>query len=111
MVLCTLINISLDVSSGIVWWAFKNTLYGTYCVGRYLINKRNPPQHKTEFVLLREDIEKINTKIDLLNHPNIVMNVVVLNPLQNNLENNLENTLENNLIPIEDEFIWVEQEN
>ena len=50
MVLCTLINISLDISTNIAWWLTKNTLYGTY----YLITIIRPPKPTKEEIELME---------------------------------------------------------
>jgi hypothetical protein len=62
MVLLTLINISLDVSTSISWFVVKNTLYGTYCIGYYLMKGRYTPPPSREEILLLE----INNKLDKL---------------------------------------------
>ncbi len=63
MVLFSLINISLDISASISWFVVKNTLYGTYCIGYYLIKGRYTPPPSREEILLLE----INNKLDKLN--------------------------------------------
>ena len=64
MVLCTLINISLDISSNIAWFVLKNSLYGTYYFISYL--NYTPPkltQHEINVIELSEEINQLNIHI------------------------------------------------
>lgn len=70
MVLFTLITISLDASACIAWWAVKNTLYGTYCLGHYLIIGPEIKQKTKEEELIIElrtsvmhELAELNNKI------------------------------------------------
>jgi hypothetical protein len=66
MVLCTLINISVDLSASITWWILKNTLYGTYYMGYYLANRNRPRVPTEEEILLlelRNQFAELNTTI------------------------------------------------
>jgi hypothetical protein len=78
MVLFTLINVSLDISTNIAWWITKNTLYGTYCLITY-IRPPKPTKEEIELTELRNEISKLNKQIhvihniyDLNNNPNII---------------------------------------
>ncbi len=99
MVLCTLINISLDISSNISWWIVKNTLYGTYYISTYLISKQpKPTKEEIELIELRKEISHLNRKLYFIdsinNNPNIISRT---NVLQNN-----EQHLDNSFIFIDD---------
>jgi hypothetical protein len=70
MVLFTLITISLDASACIAWWAVKNTLYGTYSIGHYLIARPTIIQKTKEEELIIElktslmhELAELNNKI------------------------------------------------
>ena len=64
MVLCTLINISLDISANLALFVLKNSLYGTYYLITYLNYK--PPkltQHEINIIELNEEINQLNKQI------------------------------------------------
>ncbi len=66
MVLCTLINISVDLSASISWWILKNALCGTYNMGYYLMMKnrpRVPTQEQILIIELRNQVSELNTTI------------------------------------------------
>ena len=95
MVLFALINISLDISASISWFVVKNTLYGTYYLGNYLIKGRNPPPPTNEEILLIE----INNKLDKLDKI-----------VKKNNENHQENQEDdNNQENQEEDFILIEK--
>ena len=62
MVLFTLINVSLDISTNIAWWITKNTLYGTYCIITYMIPKKITKE-ELELIELRNEISILNKKL------------------------------------------------
>ena len=78
MVFCTLINISLDISTNISWWILKNTIYGTYYITTYLISKPPmPTKEEIELLELRKEISILNRKLYYIdsvnNNPNIII--------------------------------------
>jgi hypothetical protein len=86
MVLFTLINVSLDISTNIAWWITKNTLYGTYCLITY-IRPPKPTKEEIELIELKNLISQLNNKIhimyDIKNNPNIISrnNLIIKNKL------------------------------
>ena len=87
MVLFTLITISLDASACIAWWAVKNTLYGTYCIGHYLIAGPTIIQKTKEEELIIElktsvmhELAELNNKIINSHNMNSNMNPHNMNP-------------------------------
>jgi hypothetical protein len=103
MVLCTLINISLDISANISWWVLKNTLYGTY----YLITYIKPPKkskEELELIELRKEISQLNRQLHIINNPNIITRTQLM------LTNNTEE-INDELALLDDEFIFINNEN
>jgi hypothetical protein len=93
MVLCTLINISLDISTNISWWIFKNTLYGTYYITTYFIAKP-PKQTKEEIELLelRKEISHLNRKLYYIDSINNNSNIISRTNIPISDDKNLENS-------------------
>ena len=77
MVLCTLINISLDISSSITWWLFKHTLYGTYSVGYYFIITRRHKLPENNLEKIKQELVELNERIALQESNNIILNTQI----------------------------------
>ena len=115
MVLCTLINISLDISTNIAWWLTKNTLYGTY----YLITIIRPPKptkEEIELMELKNELGKLNKQLHIIynihNNPHIInRNQLMLMNSSNNILNDTldgisDNTIDDNFdLSLLDEFV------
>lgn len=79
MPICTLINISLDISTNVAWWMIttscKYTYYGTCYIITYI---RPPPPTKEEIELmeLKSELYQLNKKLyifhNIHNNPNII---------------------------------------
>ena len=77
MVLCTLINISLDISTNISWWILKNTVYGTYYITTYFISKKPmPTKEEIELLELRKEISHLNRKLFFIDSINNNQNII-----------------------------------
>jgi|SaaInlStandDraft_3_1057020.scaffolds.fasta_scaffold62800_2 hypothetical protein len=70
MVLFYLTNTALDIASGTLWWLTKNTIYGIYYGGKYMIYGHEAPlaigskedDIKKHLILLHEKLDMINAK-------------------------------------------------
>jgi hypothetical protein len=108
MVLFTLINVSLDISTNIAWWITKNTLYGTYCLITY-IRPPKPTKEELELIELRNEISQLNKQIHIinniydLNNPNIITRNKLI--IQNKL------TEEHFELDLLDDFIIMDNDN
>ena len=103
MVLCTLINISLDISTNIAWWLTKNTLYGTY----YLITIIRPPKptkEEIELMELKKELCQLNKQLYIIH--NIHNNPHIMNRNQLMLKNTLNDTFNDTFdLSLLDEFV------
>ncbi len=89
MVLFTLINISLDISASVSWWIFKNTLYGTYYVIKYINYKPpKPTKEELELIELKYLVSDLNKKLHLINKDSLI-------------------NIDKELINLDDEFVMI----
>ena len=75
MVLCTLVNISLDITANLTLWILKQSLYSSYYVYTYFIPPP-PTKEEIELLALKNEIKSLNKQIHLFtsihNNPNII---------------------------------------
>jgi hypothetical protein len=67
MVLFYLTNATLDITSGVLWWVFKNTTYGIYSGTKYMIygseeTEKDEDKKETDKILL-EELKQIKTEL------------------------------------------------
>ncbi len=86
MVLVSLINISLDISTNIAWWLTKNTLYGTYYLITYL-RPHKKTKEEIELIELRNEISQLNKQLYIMNsiqnNPNIITRYQITEDINN----------------------------
>jgi hypothetical protein len=107
MVLCTLINISLDISANISWWILKNSLYGTYYLITY-IKPPKPSKEEIELTELRREIGQLNRKLYFINTIQNNPSIVTRNQL---MLTNTEELDDIDIALLDDEFIFLNNEN
>jgi hypothetical protein len=106
MVLCTLINISLDISANISWWILKNTLYGTYYIISY-IRPPNKTKEEIELMELRNEISQLNKQLHFINIIQNNPNIITRNQL---MLTNTEHINDIDITLLDDEFIFINDE-
>jgi hypothetical protein len=106
MVLCTLINISLDISANISWWFLKNTFYGTYYLITY-IKPPKPTKEEIELKELRNEISQLNKQLYLIHNIHNNPNILTRNQLMLTNTDEINNI---NITLLDDEFIVVNNE-
>ena len=106
MVLCTLINISLDISANISWWILKNTVYGTYYLITY-IRPHKPTKEEIEMIELRNEISNLNKQLYLIHNIHNNPNILTRNQL---MLTNTEEINDINITLLDDDFIVVNNE-
>mgnify|MGYP000023276257 CR=1 FL=1 len=70
MVLFYLTNATLDITSGVLWWVFKNTTYGIYSGTKYMMygceeeteTEKEEDKKETDKILL-EELKQIKTEL------------------------------------------------
>ncbi len=88
MVLFTLVNISLDITTNITWWVLKQSIYGTYYVYTYFIPPA-PTKEEIELLSLRNEISSLNKQLYLINSIHNNPNIISKNQIKIESENDL----------------------
>jgi hypothetical protein len=109
MPICTLINISLDISTNIAWWVIttscKYTFYGTYYIIAY-IKPPKPTKEEIELMELKTELYQLNKKLYILhnihNNPSIITRNQLM--LQNKSHEEFDDNLDLSLL---DDFIII----
>ncbi len=107
MVLVSLINISLDISTNIAWWLTKNTLYGTYYLITYL-RPHKKTQEELELLELRNEINQLTKQLHMINIINNNPNIISRYQINNNQDDNNNHDIDLQLL---DEFVILNDHN
>jgi hypothetical protein len=113
MPICTLINISLDISTNIAWWVVttscKYTVYGTYYIITY-IRPPKPTKEEIELMELKTELHQLNKKLYIMhNMHNIHNNANIITRNQLMLQNKPSEEFDDNLdLSIFDDFIIID---
>ena len=113
MPICTLINISLDISTNVAWWVLttscKYTYYGTYYIITY-IRPPKPTKEEIELMELKTELHQLNKHLYIMHNMNYNPNIINRNQLKYISNNNLEDSLDSLNLSIFDDFIIVDND-